>query len=303
LPKNHTDPGNDIPKIAISTGCSDTLECLLARVGVDKAEYTAGAGGDGRIHVFTGQCTGGHFGQPTTMAGSPESPNALWDTAADLLPYDIVLLSCEGSETTNPNQQALHDYATAGGRVFASHFHYAWFNTGPYASENLATWHPSDNDMGTINATIATTLANGQPFPKGQALAQWLGNVGALTSGELPIQQAKHNADVSVANTPSQSWIVADQQAPSPGATQYLSFNTPTNAAIGAGGLPNYCGRVVFSDLHVGAASNDTPSNAVPTDCTDADLSPQEKALEFMLFDLSSCITPNDQAPQAPPVR
>jgi hypothetical protein len=305
LPKNHTDPGNDIPKIAISTGCSDTLECLLARVGVDKGEYTAGAAGDGRIHIFAGECTTGQFklGHPTTMPGAPQSPAALWDTVADLEQYDLVLLSCEGDETTNANQQALHDYATAGGRVFASHFHYKFFNTGPYANENLATWTPGTNDMGSIMATIATTLPNGQPFPKGQALAQWLGNVGALTNGELPITEAKHNADVSAAPTPSQVWISADKQASPPGATQYFSFNTPTDAPMGAAGVPNYCGRVVFSDLHVGSASGDTPANSIPSDCANGDLSPQEKALEFMLFDLSSCITPNDQAPQAPPVR
>ncbi len=82
------------------------------------------------------------------------------------MPYDIVLLSCEGSETTNPNQQAMHDYASAGGRVFASHFHYAWFNTGPYASENLATWTAGTQDLGDINGTIETTLPNGMAFPK-----------------------------------------------------------------------------------------------------------------------------------------
>jgi hypothetical protein len=303
LPRNHME--GDMPNIAISTGGADTLECLLRRVGVDASEYVAGATGQGRVHIFQGSGTmagggllpgrGGGGAAPNTSPAAPSSSTALWNATAELMKYDVVLLSCEGQETVSMNQQALHDYASAGGRVFASHFHYAWFNSGPYNSENLATWTPGSNPMDDINATIVTT------FPKGKALSQWLMNNNAFVNGKLPIKQARHNADVGPANIVSQPWILADQSANPPGATQYFSFNTPTNAGMTPDG-PAYCGRVVFSDLHVGGATDDRPAAPVPTGCQDVDLSPQEKALEFMLFDLSSCITPDDRPPVPPPV-
>jgi len=226
-----------------------------------------------------------------------------------LQPYDIVILSCEGGETANPNPQALSDYAGLGGRVFASHFHYAWFDQAPFAALNLATWTRGTNSTGNINALIQTTLSDGTtPFPKGIAMQQWLTNVNALTNAtppELPIEVSRHNADVSAANTPSTPWIVADSHAPSPGATQYFSWDMPI-----ANSSAQACGRVVYSDLHVGAASGDygqqpgaqtvPPGAITPSGCANNALSPQEKALEFMLFDLSSCLTPVSQPPPPP---
>jgi hypothetical protein len=296
LPKNQTE--GDIPLIAISTGGSDTLECLLTRIGVDATEYSPAGGGSGRLQIFLGGSGyGGMFGVvPDTSPPAPQSYMALWDSTADLMKFDIVLLSCKGEETMNTNQNALLDYTKAGGRVFASHFHYAWFNAGPFGAANLATWTPGSNNMPATNAVIETTLPGGATFPKGVAMQQWLSNVGALTAGELPIQQAKHNADVGAANTLSTPWIVADKSASPPDATEYFSFDTPLGAAE-----KDICGRVVYSDLHVGGASGDNPSLPVPMDCTAGALSPQEDALEFMLFDLSSCVTPNSQPPQPPP--
>jgi hypothetical protein len=293
LPKNHVE--GDIPNIAISTGGADTLECLLRRVGLDAGEYAGGSAGAGRIHIFSGGASFGPFGSgsPNTSPPGPSSSSGLWTNKAELMKYDILLLSCEGDETTSMNQQALFDYAAAGGRVFASHFHYAWFNSGPFGSQNLASWSPGTNDMGDIGGQIVTT------FPKGMALAQWLGNVGALDkSGELHITQAKHNADVKAAQIASQPWITSDAKASPSGATQYFTFNTPVGAMPAA-----QCGRVVFSDLHVGAASGDYGGldMTVPTGCGTGDLSPQEKALEFMLFDLSSCVTPDSSPPPPPP--
>ena len=235
------------------------------------------------------------------------------------MPFDIVLLSCEGEETQNMNQTALEQYAAAGGRVFGSHYHYAWFNTGPFGADNLATWTTGGNpitstnlaDLLDIDAVIDQTLSDGGVFPKGQALDKWLGVVGALeTNGDLEIAQGKHNADVGAANVHSQSWIYADTDTSNPGATEYFSFNTPVDAGLDDAGDPAYCGRVVYSDLHVGGTNITTPPDygglgnggTVPTGCVQRDLSPQEKALEFMLFDLSSwCVVPRRPGPPPPP--
>jgi hypothetical protein len=112
---------------------------------------------------------------------------------------------------------------------------------------------------------------------------------------------------VSASNKSSVSWIVADPSTAIPmsapgtaaGATEYFSFDTPIHATV-----EQQCGRVVYSDLHVGAASNDygvnggnTTGGVVPSGCANAPLSPQERALEFMLFDLTACFTPPTQPP------
>ncbi len=309
---------DNIPDIAVSTGSADTLECLMRRIGLPTSEYVAGNGGSGHIHVFSGGLAGGGGGgtgvgrpEMPPMAGAPPSDTSLWMSQDQLMAYDIVLLSCEGAETYNANPPALEGYLNAGGRVFASHFHYAWF-AGPLQSHqmysapadwgtNLATWTGGGgNSNGPIGGTIDTTL-NGstQPFSKGVSLQKWLGNVNALGKnvppGELSIYQPRFNATVAAANKPSQPWITAASGMP--GSTMYLSFDTPVNPPLNDMGSPAYCGRAVFSDLHVAGDPSTTDTPPPPNGCTNTDLSPQEKALEFMLFDLSSCVIPDSMPP------
>jgi hypothetical protein len=294
LPSNHTQ--GDIPAIAVSTGGSDTLECLFRRIGVDASEYTGDPSSPGRIHIFQGTGKTGGLDAPTTLSPAPSSASALWDSDADLGRYDMVFLSCEGQETAGMNQQALFDYAASGGRVFASHFHYAWLDTGPFGNWNLAAWSPGNNNLGDIEADVTTTLPSGAPFPKGSALAQWLGNIGALLpDGAVSVLAARDNAQVAAANTASQSWLAADETTAAPGASQNFSFNTPLDAPPS-----RQCGEVVYSDMHVGAASSDDPTLPVPDECAPGELSPQEAVLEFLVFNLSSCVMPSEQTPQAP---
>ena len=176
LPKNLTDGKYaSIPNIAVSTGGADTLECLLTRVGVDEAVFTGDPNGPG-VHVFQG--SGGK-----AASGSQSSPSSLWNSQADLMRYDIVMLSCEGSPTTGVDATTatyLAPYVNAGGRVFAEHYHYAFFTdystvTGtPFPQfANVATWNNlglagSDSPYNSdITGVIETTLPNGKPFPEG----------------------------------------------------------------------------------------------------------------------------------------
>jgi hypothetical protein len=328
LPANSSE--GSLPNIAISTGGADSLECLPLRIGVSASEYVLGSATGGHMHIYTG------YHGATTAEGSVDAYQTLWDQQAHLDEHDVVLLSCEGQETTGGTpgvpmnstyQTYLMNYANAGGRVFASHFHYAWFNTGPFATgaNALATWATGSqhvDDTQAFPADIDTTLAGGGAFPEGSALEQWLGLVGALTGTQLPIWFARSNVQ-ALAQPPSTEWIHLDASvAQAPSATQYFSVDTPVGGAV--------CGRVVYSDLHVsgGPGTNapgvppDYPApqaqpggrgrggmggavmqgGIVPAQCAAHPLTPQEEALEFMLFDLSSCLVPIGQSPPLPPV-
>jgi hypothetical protein len=306
LPANGTQ--GDMPNIAVSIGVADSLECLLLRAGISASEFVPGPwpeggapdggvpeAGTGHVNVFQGYLGSG--GANTTPPG-PASRIGLWDSVTHLQPYDLVLLGCDGDLPEGMNQQAMHDYLSAGGRVLAEHYHYGWFNTGPFASENIATWEGNGgDDLGNVNLYIETTLPNGHGFTKGIAYSQWLQGVHALSGTWLPSVGARADALVSGANTPSQEWLGTRVPVADGGSIAYseqFTFNTPTNAPP-----PDQCGRVAWTGLHVTGAvapldyGGAGHAGSTPSQCTMADLSPQENAIEFVLFDLTGCVVPD----------
>jgi hypothetical protein len=307
LPRNASE--GSIPRIALTTGGADPLECLLRKVGLDETEFST-AGGTGHVQLYSGggwtetTSDGGVVNHPPTSAFAPPGgafadASTLWGSAQALKAYDIVLMACEGdpSETKPPaTLQALYDYENAGGRVFASHYHRFWFVDGPSPVPSVGSWldqpSPAPPSPAVADGTVDTS------FPKGQAFRDWLVNVGASTTpGLLPIKDSKDNVYAANASE-AQQWISmpnpnAISDAGGRNAVEYMTFNTPIAQPASA-----QCGRVVYSDLHV--SSGDVTGEPFPTGCITTDLSPQEKALEFMLFDLSSCVQSDSMPPVAP---
>ena len=316
LPKNHME-GN-LPQMALVTGSADNLGCFLEGVGLDPAEYSAPHAG-GRLDIYRGLNQrggggrggggggGGAPGLSTGTAGdcSTDNPNCVWNSKANLEAYDIVLLSCEGNpydpddpdsntptNKTAGSKTALRDWLNEGGKAFATHYQYTWFKNSPAADfQKVATWLGSSGGDQTGNYDIDTT------FPKGKIFNQWLANVKALTGTQIALTQVA--SSVSTVNAPTQRWIYEASSSN----VKYLSFVTPLNGipsqATDAGGesTGQYCGKAVFSDLHAGGS----PAGDIPGSCSGPPLTPQLKALEFLFFDLSACVSNDGQPPPPPP--
>jgi hypothetical protein len=290
LPRNKTE--GDIPLMAFSTGAVDALECVMRKIGIDDSEFTSPLG-TGRVHIYKGLTDKTSQNATSTIwaSGGARASDALvyedqlWTTLAALKKYDMVLFPCQADQVNRSIRSAavhknLVDYANAGGRVFATHFSYIWLDdTAPFSS--TATWnvekHPSPaNQTGYIDQT----------FPKGKLLAQWLQVVGASTTvGQIPLQVIRQDMDGVVA--PSQSWMTIKDDPVFPGGVVHYTFNTPVGVPPAA-----QCGRVLFDDFHVENTSFATGSTATfPSECAAGAMTPQEKLLEFMIFDLGACVS------------
>jgi hypothetical protein len=81
---------------------------------------------------------------------------------------------------------------------------------------------------------------------------------------------------------PAERWVYGTPSGngSTPEIPLQYAFNTPLAAAPA-----DKCGRVLFSDFHVS-------SGGTFPQCTTGPLTPQEKVFEYLIFDLTSCVTP-----------
>ena len=245
-------------------------------------EYVAGAGGTGHVHVFAGGETGGGgFGgggagrvREPRDDGRAGQPTNLWASQSQLMPYDVVLLSCEGGETYNANPPALESYLNAGGRAFGvalplrvvlgPHRRDAGVHGArglghqPRHVDGQRQRRVEGTDGGTpIGGTIVTTL-NGstQTFAKGQASTS--GSATSAPSARTASRRASCRF-ISRGTTPrsgprtsrrSRGSRTTNRARPGRCTSRSTRRSARPRATTNETG-PTYCGRAVYSDLHV----------------------------------------------------
>ncbi len=301
----------DMPLMALTTGGCDLMECFLRRIGIADSEFVAPTATSGHVHLYTA-----NGGSTITGGDNAASTYKWWMNVANLQAYDILLEGCDCSPsernsagTAGDAYDAMHTYLNGGGRAFVTHFYYNWFADPSSCSasshcqaaadfNSVAHWCPEGpcgNGITGLSSYFIDTS-----FPKGLAFSNWLLAQGVITTAnqiELDESQSDITNDVGVV-TGATRWIYHGTSATDPNyLTKYLTFNTPV-------GIPpaQQCGRAEFTEFHLGDFSS---GGLFPTECSGAEADAgahtnNEDALEFLFFDMSSCVQDDTQPPILP---
>ena len=256
LPKNQSE--GHLPKIAMTRGKADSLECLMRRIGISDTEFT-NPDGNGRMNIYYE--TGGGTGYDSGTAFPPVS--TLFNQTV-LNKYDMMVISCHGESARSRAQplsekQIVKSFVDAGGRVFASHFSFGYFRGVPGTTDAknfqptpwplLAEWDGNPDPPYAINTS----------FAKGMAFADWLVTVSASTTrGAITMTGVEGPAMSLYPGYNSQSWITTT------GGIPYFSVPMPVEKAS----MPaDQCGRFVNTGIHVVSGGNGGP---FPSQCGSA---------------------------------
>jgi hypothetical protein len=276
-------PGDDIPKIAVSTGIKDALDDVLNAMGLDSS-----AGYD----CFENQ------NKPTTspmsvcekrMAALGTQAPQLTDLLKDintLSKYNIIFVSCAlgkyASLSAADRAQIvmnLQAWVGKGGRLFTTDRSY------DYVAQAFPAAVSFFNGDGTVDAANVGVGSVSNPATyagriNDPALVDWLTAVKVLQSGQNTLPLTGYLTQWSAVQSVPMSTVnevdATDAAVSVGGSTmtgiypQTIKFDYPLGSSAA-------CGRVVFSSYHTTGTSGSA-------------LTPQEKILEYLMFEAGACL-------------
>jgi len=328
MPRNTTDGISvKMPRVAMVLGSKETLECLFRRIGISDSEFIAPTAGDWntttrRFHLYrsTGMQTDTAAGLNQLASGAP----TLWGDATRLGGYDAVIGSCDGSGNAWANLtggaggdlERLRNYANAGGRLFVDHWAADGITRGgepPWQDTAVIASNAPGADMNGWAGDEPSKARVLNTTPAQQNLYGFLQANNAMATFGAPyvrLDQPKREYLVAGSGVTEYvrglaGWTAAgaDEWTGTPGGSHSLSFSfdTPLGAAA-------TCGKVIANAMHVSqsrqSGSDTGTGDKFPSACggypgPGGNLTAEEKALEYQLFQLTACVglTPSSPPP------
>jgi hypothetical protein len=313
----------NLPKIAISTGRIDAMECVFEKMGIAQSEF-GNFDSAAKLHLYRSAGNGGTLEGASIDAETPSDVD-LYGSLERLQSYDMVVADCEGGswdgendfEERIANGDKVREYVNRGGRLFASHLSMSWLHeNGTTAYDDAtpietglasaSTWDTdylaTSNLSGSGTGVVSLVGTRPRVSQRIEGFASWAVNEGVTTAPGYTFAITEPRS-LAVELGPESEEFVYRQDGD--GRVQQFSFDTPYAAPDDAA-----CGRVAYSGFHVAAGGGSAPyaTSVFPAHClstpasSPGNLTPQEKVLLYMLFDLGACVGDEPVAPPCVPI-
>ena len=269
-----------VPRIAVATGDYDKMECVLLKMGLDSSAYD----------LYEGAKLLKNKQLNKTFAD-------LVKTYSALKAYNIIFINCtdntfESQLKNSLVQQNLKKYIEAGGRLYVTDWSYDWLeqmpDLAPYIDfePGLSDSTPEAQNKGALGKGDIKVLAD----IKDPALAKWLGQFsGAIQNGKSQISHfltqwvIMHKVSKDV-----KTWVN--------GVIQSISGSINGSRPLTVTFNYKNCGKVLFSSYHTEGRDEElkaypAPAKPFPNYCA-GKISPQDRILEYLIFDIANCVTP-----------
>lgn len=280
-------PQDHVPRIAVATGDYDQIECVLKRMGIQS------------IDLFNDRYKG-------TLPSTQGDFFQLLADRARLKSYNIVVINCTYSDfepKLTPEVLAnLEDYVASGGRLYATDWAYDFIDQVPQFAPYLC-YVP-----GGVDGPPPAATCPGMPQPKSEAHSNTAWNTGAtvldptmlswlkvfpqtVTNNQVPVQYnfvvIDHVGDPMSA--PTTTWVQGDATDPSA-----LPQQSKGTRAMTVTFDYKQCGRVHYSTYNTepNAAPVETADYRYPTCDNRVVFNPQERLLEYLIFETAQCVGP-----------
>jgi hypothetical protein len=276
----------NIPRIAVTTGGIDAMECVLEKMGISHAEFSdPGDTGTAtpRVHLYRGKSIRPNVADGASIDAATPLEDVLYGDQTRINSYDMVLADCEGQDADTGTSGTgmgmmgggqtpfverdaygsnVVEYVNNGGRMFASHLRYSWLygngmqaydpaNAATTGLDAAATWDVTKNvvNISTGNGVIA--VGRPQASPRIQTFADWMANEGVAMPPTYGFNIDQPRSQANMLGPTSEEFVLTTSvdnggTTDTSDVTQQFSFNTPYGAPDAA-----VCGRVAYSGFHV----------------------------------------------------